>query len=82
MNTNERQRTPTNVNKSPFENPPRIPEKIQWVKPAFVCEVAFAEWTLDGGDDKESYQPNRFRSRIHWTCLPRMPTLNISCERD
>jgi len=36
------------TDKSPFENPPRIPEKIQWVKPAFVCEVAFAEWTLDG----------------------------------
>jgi hypothetical protein len=33
------------TDKSPFENPPRIPEKIQWVKPAFVCEVAFAEWT-------------------------------------
>ncbi len=49
MNTNERQRTLTNVNKSTFENPPRIPEKIHWVKLAFVCEVAFAEWTLDGG---------------------------------
>jgi bifunctional non-homologous end joining protein LigD len=35
------------INKSPFENPPRIPEKIQWVKPALVCEVAFAEWTSD-----------------------------------
>lgn len=34
--------------KPPVENPPKIPEKIQWVKPAFVCEVAFAEWTLDG----------------------------------
>src|SRR5258707_10520423 len=52
--------------KSPFENPPRIPEKIQWVKPAFVCEVAFAEWTQDGElrqtaflgwrDDKSSEQ--------------------------
>lgn len=36
------------TDKSPFENTPKIPEKIQWVKPAFVCEVAFAEWTLDG----------------------------------
>jgi bifunctional non-homologous end joining protein LigD len=36
------------TDKSPFENPPRIPKKIQWVKPVFVCEVAFAEWTLDG----------------------------------
>jgi bifunctional non-homologous end joining protein LigD len=31
------------TDKSPCENPPRIPEKIQWVKPALVCEVAFAE---------------------------------------
>lgn len=29
------------------ENPPKIPEKIQWVRPELVCEVAFAEWTLD-----------------------------------
>ncbi len=36
------------TDKSPFENPPKIPERIQWVKPAFVCEVAFAEWTQDG----------------------------------
>jgi bifunctional non-homologous end joining protein LigD len=34
--------------KPPVENPPKIPEKIQWVKPVFVCEVAFAEWTQDG----------------------------------
>jgi bifunctional non-homologous end joining protein LigD len=32
----------------PVENPPKIPEKIQWVEPAFVCEVAFAQWTQDG----------------------------------
>jgi bifunctional non-homologous end joining protein LigD len=36
------------IDQPPVENPPKIPEKIQWVKPAFVCEVAFAEWTLDG----------------------------------
>ncbi len=24
-----------------------LPEKIQWVKPKLVCEVAFAEWTED-----------------------------------
>jgi bifunctional non-homologous end joining protein LigD len=35
------------TDKSPFANPPKIPEKIQWVKPALVCEVAFAEWTSD-----------------------------------
>jgi bifunctional non-homologous end joining protein LigD len=26
-----------------FVNPPKIPEKIQWVRPALACEVAFAE---------------------------------------
>ena len=39
---------PLFTEKSPFENPPKIPEKVQWVEPVFVCEVAFAEWTLDG----------------------------------
>jgi bifunctional non-homologous end joining protein LigD len=39
---------PLFTNKSPFENPPRIPEKIQWVKPKLVCEIAFAEWTRGG----------------------------------
>jgi bifunctional non-homologous end joining protein LigD len=35
------------ADKSPVENPPKIPEKIQWVRPKLVCEVAFAEWTED-----------------------------------
>lgn len=35
------------TNKSPFVNPPKIPEKIQRVKPVLVCEVSFAEWTED-----------------------------------
>jgi bifunctional non-homologous end joining protein LigD len=38
---------PLFTGKSPFVNPPKIPEKIQWVKPRLVCEVAFAEWTED-----------------------------------
>ena len=38
---------PLFVQKSPFENPPRVPEKIQWVQPKLVCEVTFAEWTED-----------------------------------
>jgi bifunctional non-homologous end joining protein LigD len=33
--------------KPSVENPPKIPEKIQWVQPKLVCEVAFAEWTAD-----------------------------------
>ena len=36
------------TDKPPVENPPKIPEKIQWVQPRLVCEVAFAAWTLDG----------------------------------
>jgi bifunctional non-homologous end joining protein LigD len=35
------------TNKPSVENPPKIPEKIQWVQPRLVCEVAFAEWTED-----------------------------------
>ena len=32
----------------PFENPPRIKEKIQWIQPKLVCEVEYAEWTANG----------------------------------
>jgi bifunctional non-homologous end joining protein LigD len=39
---------PLFTEKPTVEHPPKIPEKIQWVKPTLVCEVAFAEWTLDG----------------------------------
>jgi bifunctional non-homologous end joining protein LigD len=39
---------PLFTDKSPFENPLRIPEKIQWVKPKLVCEISFAEWTRGG----------------------------------
>jgi bifunctional non-homologous end joining protein LigD len=39
---------PLFIAKSPVVNPPNILERIQWVKPKLVCEVAFAEWTLDG----------------------------------
>jgi ATP-dependent DNA ligase len=36
---------PLFTEKSPFENPQRVAEKVQWVKPKLVCEVTFAEWT-------------------------------------
>ena len=39
---------PLFTDKSPSENPPRISEKIQWVKPKLVCEISFAEWTRGG----------------------------------
>jgi ATP-dependent DNA ligase len=35
------------MDKSPVENPPQIPERIQWVRPKLVYEVAYAEWTED-----------------------------------
>jgi bifunctional non-homologous end joining protein LigD len=38
---------PLFTDKPTVENPPKIPEKIQWVQPKLVCEVAFAEWTED-----------------------------------
>src|SRR5260221_1074957 len=39
---------PLFIDKTPVENPPKIPGRIQSVQPKLVCEVAFAEWTLDG----------------------------------
>jgi bifunctional non-homologous end joining protein LigD len=39
---------PLFTDEAPVQNPPEIPEKIQWVQPRLVCEVAFAEWTEDG----------------------------------
>jgi bifunctional non-homologous end joining protein LigD len=41
------------IEKPPVENPPKIPEKIQWVEPRLVCEVAFAEWT-EGGELRQT----------------------------
>ena len=38
---------PLFIDESPVENPPKIPEKIQWVQPRLVCEVAYPEWTED-----------------------------------
>jgi bifunctional non-homologous end joining protein LigD len=38
---------PLFTDKPTVENPPKISEKIQWVEPRLVCEVAFAEWTED-----------------------------------
>jgi bifunctional non-homologous end joining protein LigD len=38
---------PLLTDKPPVANPPEIPEKIQWVRPKLVCEVAYAEWTED-----------------------------------
>ena len=39
---------PLFTDKPTVVNPPKVPERIQWVQPRLVCEVAFAEWTQDG----------------------------------
>jgi bifunctional non-homologous end joining protein LigD len=38
---------PLFIDKYPFVNPPKIKEKIQWVRPTLVCEVEYAELTAD-----------------------------------
>jgi bifunctional non-homologous end joining protein LigD len=38
---------PLFIDASPVENPPKIREKIHWVQPRLLCEVAYAEWTED-----------------------------------
>jgi ATP-dependent DNA ligase len=35
------------TDRSPFDNPPKVKEKVQWLQPKLVCEVAFAEMTAD-----------------------------------
>jgi bifunctional non-homologous end joining protein LigD len=66
-----RRMNPLSIDKSPFDNPPKVKEKIHWIKPKLVCEVEFAEITADEQlrqttflwwrDDK---QPNRRRAGI------------------
>jgi bifunctional non-homologous end joining protein LigD len=46
METIERLK-PLFTDKPTVENPPQIPERIQWVEPKLVCEVAYAECTDD-----------------------------------
>jgi hypothetical protein len=47
--------------KSPFENPPRIPEKIQWVKPKLVCEIYAYRCR---GHAQKAAQKNRITSAL------------------
>ena len=42
-----RRMKPLSIDNSPFENPPKVKEKIQWVEPKLVCEVEYAEMTAD-----------------------------------
>ncbi len=39
---------PLSTERSPFLQVPRELARARWVKPELVCEVKFAEWTLDG----------------------------------
>ena len=39
---------PLFTDKSPFVNPPKLAERVQWIRPELVCEVAYVEWTEDG----------------------------------
>lgn len=32
----------------PIENPPKTNTPVTWVKPKYICEVEFKEWTSDG----------------------------------
>lgn len=40
--------TPFIQDKSPFKHVPKTNTKVTWVKPHYLCEVSFAEWTDDG----------------------------------
>jgi bifunctional non-homologous end joining protein LigD len=39
---------PLKTKKSPFSTTIKTNEPVQWIQPALVCEVKFAEWTDDG----------------------------------
>jgi len=38
---------PEFTNSSPFTDKINLPDKIQWLRPKYVCQVKFAEWTQD-----------------------------------
>jgi bifunctional non-homologous end joining protein LigD len=61
------------TDKPTVENPPKIPEKIQWVEPKLVCEVAFAEWTLDGELRQTTF--------LRWRDDKRLGEIVIDAER-
>lgn len=39
---------PLVIKKCPFENEPKVNMPVTWVKPKFLAEVSFAEWTQEG----------------------------------
>jgi hypothetical protein len=62
---------PLFIDRAPVANPPKNPERIQWVRPHLVCEVAFAEWTQDG---ELRQMTNRKSRRTAWAALQRLRT--------
>ncbi len=44
---------PLRTDECPFVKEPQTNEKVQWIKPALVCEVKFTEWT----DEERLRQP-------------------------
>lgn len=40
--------TPLVTSACPFKNPPKTNTPVTWVKPHYLCEVKFKEWTSDG----------------------------------
>ncbi|MEP6635409.1 MAG: DNA ligase, partial [Acidobacteriota bacterium] len=38
---------PLKTNDSPFVDPPKTNEPVQWIKPRLVAQVKFSEWTAD-----------------------------------
>lgn len=39
---------PLRTKQSPFLDPPKTNEPVQWLKPKLVAEIKFSEWTADG----------------------------------
>lgn len=47
---------PQTTNTSPFAQPPKLSDHVQWVRPHFVCEVKYTERTRDGLMRHPSFQ--------------------------
>ncbi|MEO8066031.1 MAG: non-homologous end-joining DNA ligase [Candidatus Doudnabacteria bacterium] len=58
---------PLEIKKSPFRNPPDNNTAVTWVRPKFVCEVGFEEWTEDGHMRQPSFlglRPDKKASEV------------------
>ncbi len=50
---------------SPFDVKIKTNEKVTWVKPKLVCEIAFAEWTNEGHMRQPIFQGMRVDKKAH-----------------